>query len=513
MICLHDRIGTEKDIDSMQKVERRRHPNRGPGRRTGLFLCVFLLAGCVAAGLLFRKEADSVMPIGESRPVTGPLVQRKEEELKSITLAQRGKDPWTVVRGEDGGLRLLEEETGTVSSWTVDENIAEMLVDTAVNLTYDNLFAEKREDWEPAAEAFGLKDPEVTAVFRYTDGTDLTVRFGRSADPEGNTAYYMSVDGDERLFAASAGVMEDMKTGAELLHPVPRLEILSALLDRITVRNADGSVRTEWKLQGKITDRDAAENWLLTAPSVYPMDCDAMKNLLETAASFRLGLYIGEAGGENLKQYGLEEPSAILEFHTAAGSTGTVSDLGVYDIRDWEENTVTLTVGSRNEMTSYIRFGDEIYRNTNFSMSAFLEGDPLKSVARYLVITPLTSLESVRVERQGEEPDEYVLTPVYPDTEEGEETEETTYRCEKNGVEISYDAFSSAWERLLTVTVSGRLPEDFRPGEAHTKYTFRTVSGGTHTVELSDYDGMHDAVTLDGYTRFYLIKGGMTGLP
>ena len=73
--------------------------------------------------------------------------------------------------------------------------------------------------------------------------------------------------------------------------------------------------------------------------------------------------------------------------------------------------------------------------------------------------------------------------------------------------------FSAAWERLLTVTVSGKLPKDYQPGEPHTKYTFRTVSGGTHTVKLSDYDGMHDAVTMDGHTLFYLIKNGMTELP
>ena len=66
---------------------------------------------------------------------------------------------------------------------------------------------------------------------------------------------------------------------------------------------------------------------------------------------------------------------------------------------------------------------------------------------------------------------------------------------------------------LLTVTVSGRLPKDWELKEAHTKYTLRTVSGGAHTIELSDYDGMHDAVTLDGHTLFYLIKGGMTELP
>ena len=84
--------------------------------------------------------------------------------------------------------------------------------------------------------------------------------------------------------------------------------------------------------------------------------------------------------------------------------------------------------------------------------------------------------------------------------------------CMRNGEEIDYNAFSAAWERLLTVTVSGRIRN--RPeGNVHTKYTLNTVSGAVHTVELSDYDGLHDAVKVDGCTLFYLIKGGMTDLP
>ena len=115
-------------------------------------------------------------------------------------------------------------------------------------------------------------------------------------------------------------------------------------------------------------------------------------------------------------------------------------------------------------------------------------------------------------EKQGAEEVRYTLER--KETAENAETDEDAgYRCMRNGEEISYDAFAAAWERLLTVTVSGKLPADYECGEAHTKYTFRTVSGGTHTVELSDYDGMHDAVTMDGHTLFYLIKGGMTELP
>ena len=99
------------------------------------------------------------------------------------------------------------------------------------------------------------------------------------------------------------------------------------------------------------------------------------------------------------------------------------------------------------------------------------------------------------------------------ETEDTEKTEDPGYGCLRNGKEISYDMFSAAWDRLLTVTVSGKLPNGYVPGEPHTRYTIHSVSGAVHTVELSELDAMHDAVTLDGYTLFYLIKGGMTDLP
>ena len=98
-----------------------------------------------------------------------------------------------------------------------------MLTEAATKLTYEDVFAEKRSEWENAAEIFGLKDPAVTATVRFTDRTDVTVHIGKSADPENNSYYYMSVDGDERLYAVSAGITEDLTTEKALLHPVPRL--------------------------------------------------------------------------------------------------------------------------------------------------------------------------------------------------------------------------------------------------------------------------------------------------
>ncbi len=499
----------------MQKVERQKHKDRKRRRLTGVLLCTLLLVICVAVGLLMKDKAEKTASEANVRyeAQTGDIFLRNESELKSLRLIQQGKDPWTVERDTEGKLRLLHEETGEPSSWTVDENIAELLMSVATNLTYDDIFAEKRSEWEVAEEAFGLKDPLVTAVFSFQDGTDVTVHIGKSADPENNSYYYMSVDGDEHLYAVSAGITDDLTTEQTLLHPVPRLEIQSALLDRISVKNADGSIRKEWSLQGDVKDRDAAENWQLTAPFTYPADYNSIVNLKDNAGNLRLGVFIDAATEKTLKDYGLEEPSAILEFHTAAGSTGTVGMSGVFDVKDWEEHLYTLAIGGRkSEMSSYILYEDNIYSISDFTMSAFLNVEPTSTVARYVVTIPLTSLESAVVEKQGQETVSYVLEPV-ENAGNGEEVTEEKYRCLKNGEEIPYETFEAAWDRLLTVTVSGKLSQEYVPTNVHTKYTFRTVSGRTHVLELSDLDQMHDLVTLDGASRFYLIKDGMTELP
>ena len=499
----------------MQRVERKKHENRKRRRLAGVILCALALAGGITAGILLKEKAQEKPPEARQR-ITGSITAREAEELKSVTVTQRGEAPWTAVREEDGSLRLEPEDPSEPNAWVVDESIANQIIKTVTNMTYEDVFTENREDWEADKADFGLADPKITAMIRFTDGTEITARIGDAADDGENAVYYLSVDGDDRLYAVDAGTVEDLNTERELLHPVHQLEIRGALLDRITVKNSDGTVRTEWKLQGQITDQDAAENWLITEPFTYPADYDTIRNLRDTAENLRLGVYIGEAEEEALKQCGLDEPTAILELHMAAGSTGTVGESGVYDVEERTEQTETLAIGgSKTEMVAYVRFGDEIYTVNHFTLNVFTQAEPLSTAARYTVMTPLNSLDSVTVEKKGADTVRYAL--VRAETPEGGESgeaeENAGYRCMRNGDEISYDSFSAAWERLLTVTVSGKLPAGYEPGEPHTRYTFSTVSGGTHTVELSDYDGIHDAVTLDGYTLFYLIKGGMTELP
>ena len=119
----------------MQKVERQKHKDRRRRRLTGVLLCALLLAVCVTAGLLLRKEAEEE-PHETYQPVTGAVIQRSAEELRSLTVTQRGEKPWTVVREEDGSLRLQAEEETEPVVWTVDEGIAKTLIDVATAYGY-----------------------------------------------------------------------------------------------------------------------------------------------------------------------------------------------------------------------------------------------------------------------------------------------------------------------------------------------------------------------------------------
>ena len=478
----------------MEKVAKKKK-RRGWSRGTRLAAAGALFLVCLVLALYWNREPED-KPVKEDH--SGVLTQMGQDEIADVTIVPRGEEAWTVERDGDGALSLAGE-----SGWTVDETLGERMLDALANLEYEDILTENAQDWKDHPEEFGLAEPLVTAIVRTRDGELMTVRIGNAVETEEGSLYYMSVDNGDTLYAVSAGTVQDLRAERELLRPVEQPEILQALLDRITIRDSRGEIEREWRLRGNITDPEAGTDWLITAPFTYPADEESMTTLRTAAAGLRLGAWVGEATEENLEKCGLKEPEWTLELHMAAGSTGTVSEDGVYDVTEREERAETLAVGAeRSELVRYVRFGDAVYTMSMIRLSTLLEAEAGETAARYVAPVPWGSLTGITVETaEGET--EYARL-----SEEGEET-----RWLKNGQEISAEAMEAAYDRLSVVTVSGELPAGTAPGKTDIKYTFRTASGGTRQVELSDFDGMHDCVTLDGYTRFYLIKGGMTELP
>ncbi len=479
----------------MERVEKKK-ARRGKSRAVWIAAAAGLFAVCLGLALYFgNRPEEEKMPVRQDH--SGVLLQHDAGEIAAVTVVRRGEEAWTVEQDEDGSLRLQGAE-----GWTVSEYVGGKLLDALATLEYEDILTEDAREWKDHPEEFGLDEPLVTAVCRWRDGTLTTVRIGNAIEVEEGSAYYMSVDREDKLYAASAGTMQDLSADKALLHPVEQPEILRALLDRITLSDADGNPVKEWRLNGKLTDPEAGSEWIVSVPFTYPADEEIMDTLRSAAENLRLGAWIADTTEENLEKYGLKTPRTVLDFHMAAGSTGTVSEAGVYDVVDREERSVRLEIGSNRSDTSvYARYEDSICTMSLLTLSTVLDAEPEETIAKYPVIVPYGSLAEVTVETD-EGRTEYLRTG------SGEDS-----KWLKNGAEVSAEAMEAAYSRLLVVVCSGKLPDGTVPGKAHTKYTFRTQSGGTHVVELCDYDGMHDMVTVDGFTRFYLIRGGMTELP
>ena len=256
---------------------------------------------------------------------------------------------------------------------------------------------------------------------------------------------------------------------------------------------------------------------MLTTPVSYPADGTAMNTLRKSAANIRLGEYIADATAESIARYGLDTPRLVIRLHQAAGTIGAVGTTGSYATTDYPEATITLVIGEQeSDLVDYVLYNGGIYRCSTLLLRGVMNADWQETITRYPVLTALGNLASLSRET-ADGVDTWVITR----TEQVAENNELVTDDEgnqvydialtKNGESADYTAFSAAYNQLMMVTMSGRLPDGWTAADApHTVWTFTDVDGTVHTVALTRYDAMHDAVAIDGVALFYLIQGGFS---
>ncbi len=468
-----------------------------------LFFLLMMLIVIAAAALLASQpeEPAPAAPVSSARN----LFEYAPSEVTSITIRRGEEAPWTVTQS-DGLLTLLGE-----GGFTLSESTSAALLDAASILPCEAVLTDDPAEYRDHLADFGLDAPRYEATITYTDGVVAHLRVG-SPGAENNAWYYMTVEGDDRLFTFSRGMVEALFVSRDSLWDVASPVIHKARIDRITLTGPDGV--TQWALHGDITDADAGDKWGITAPFSYPADAQAMSTLLANAANLRLGAYVGPATAENLSAYGFDAPRLTIDIHMAAGTIGVTGAEGGVAPTDFPESTVTFVIGgTKNDMVDYVRFGESIYVSSHFTMGMFIGYDVAATMSRYPVLTALGNLAALTI-REGDALTEYTLTrteQVAPNNElitdeDGNPVYDVTVA--RNGEVIDYTTFKTAYNALAMVTVSGTLPAVEALPAPHTAYTFTDVDGTAHTVELTTFDVLHDAVIVDGHAAFYLIKGG-----
>lgn len=491
----------------MQPIEKKKR--RIPAKRERLILLA-LCAVVLAAVLLLTWRLSQPRPVQSAG--SGSLVEtvyaHAPEEVVGLTIHRSGEPAWTLQLDPDTGCFRLTGEDGFLLSKAKTLDLQE----AASAITVEQVVSADPDEYADHLVEFGLEPPDCTAVITFADGTVRTMHIGSRA-AHTNAWYYMTLEGDDRLFALSTGMVEALFVSQESLHGVVQPTLHKVRIDRLTLRNGDGSIRAEWTLTCDIDETDAAERWRITAPFSYPADANAVDSLLTNAANLRLGAYVAPATAENLALYGFDAPRQTIEIHMAEGSIGTTGWDGSFSVTDWPESTVAFVIGgARSDMVDYVLFGDAIYVCSHFTMGVFMDVDPSASMNRYPVLVALGNLASLRIERQGEAI-VYELTRserVAPNNdlvydEDGNLVWDTAVT--RNGEPFDFAAFEAAYTRLTGVSVAGSIPADDTVDAApHTVYTFTDVDGSVHTVALTSYGVLHDAVSVDGHQAFYIEK-------
>lgn len=469
------------------------------------------LAAIVAVTLLLDRPEEA--PVAGHVDHAARLASYQAEDITRLAITLRTGDSWSA--RQTGGTLVLEDDP----NYQVDASTAAALLNSARIIGYEDVLADDPAVYQGRLEEFGLVQPRLVAEVSFADGAAWTLRIGDAVSLSDSSAYYMLIDGDQRLFALDKGTAESLMVEKALLHPVEQPILHKARFDRITFAEGDGSIRANWTLQGAIGG-NAQDRWLMTAPVQYPADGEAMSTLMDNLANLRLGAYVGAATPENRTCYGFDAPRFVLQIHQAAGSTGTVTQAGAYDVTDWPEADFTLTVGgAKNDQVDYMLVGDSIYLGSHFTLNVFMEMQPASTLSRYTVPVALGNLEQLIVQRTDGAVT-YTLTRAERVAENNELVTDAQgnvlydVTCMAGGQEIPWAAFESAYNELLKVTVSGELPQGWQTAEApHTTFVFQAATGETYTVALSSFDAMHDAVLVNGQALFYLIKGGMAFEP
>lgn len=488
----------------MQSVEKRNH--RKAPRRAWLLLIAVLALG-LAAGAYFLAE-QPVEEHAESHGYEAALIiEKSADEVLEVAAELELGEGWTL-RQENGAISLAEDP-----DFTVDASWAGYILGAAAVIEAPATLAEDGSAYASLAD-FGLDAPRAVVRIRYASGEEITLRIGDAVTAEAGSWLYMTVDGSPALYAIDKGTADIFTTDRALLREIVQPTLHAQRFDRITLASPDSTV--EWALSGAIGNSDASERWSLTHPVAYPADATALASLREHIASLRLGAWVAEATPDNIALYGFDAPRLTLTVRQAAGDMGAANATGEYEVTSWPESVFTLAVGgAQTADIDYVLYEGHIYIASHYALAALMDLDWRETLSRFPVLTAAGNLRRLVIEENGAITEDFVITR----TEQVAENNDlvTDYdgsvvydrTVTRNGEPFAWDAFEGAYQKLVTVLVSGTLPQGWAQEAApHTIYTFEDVDGTLHTVALADFDALHDAVAVDGQAMFYLIKGG-----
>ena len=491
----------------MEKPLKRKRKATRP--RRVLFLALLVIA--LAAGAVFFYAASvgsGKAPLVQNTSTRRTLIVRKAEEVARIAVTRSTGEGY-VLTGDNGRLAVQDRP-----DFVMDEDKQKSLLNACSILEAEDTVSESGDEWEAHKADFGLISPAVTVMVTYSDGK--TAAFSLGAKSPVNNWNYFTLEGDPGLYLASADLIELFDQDVTVFHHVDQPVIHHQRIDDITIQSGSGTTKAAWKLETDIVNSNALSSWRMTAPYYYPCDAGAMDTLLSALEKLYLGRFVSKATEEAKAQYGFTPPRRIITLHQAAGEIAAPNASGVYEVTPYPESTLTLTIGTAGDKyVDYVEVGGSIYLVSTISQPLLSNLVPQNTLLLQPGAIPLNAIQTLTVESSGKSRT-YTLKrveQVLPNNELAYDEEGNVLMdtfVDLDGKASSFPDFEAAITALQSVTVSGRLPKDFVPGENPSyKLIFTLLDGRTRTLETTPLDALQDALGVDGTYLYYLPKGAL----
>ena len=475
----------------MQKIQRKKE-KQIPARLIIIASVVFLLL-CAGAILLLNRKSEPVRPKKAEHNLL--LYQKDLSLLSSIALYRNGDRQLTLLY-RNGSL-MLEDQP----EYPLKETAVESLLSLAQSLTADEFVTELPSDAEMILAPYGLDPPERSAVFRYTDGTEIRLSVG-SLMPIENPRYYALVEGQSALYSVTQDVRDTVSRTTENLHPLTRPQISSKLLDRIAVT---GDV-----------DFDAfltPLGWQMLKPFSYPLSGPAIEKLLSQLDNLRFAGWIGETDKLNLSELGLAPPKRTLTV-TFSETLVTAPDENGQEVSfRLPSNQMSVALGNtRNDTSFYLLFEDQVYTGTvmsfsflqNFAWDKYLQAEP--------VSVPLQALSQIILEENGQKT---VFDISYSERVKSNNTLETdedgnilydmNVACEDTAIDA--DMFARWYLSLSGLRGTQRTEERTLTDADTLLYSLTLISDEysfERTVTVCPYSSVQDILFVDGVSLYLM---------
>ncbi len=348
---------------------------------------IVVLGGAVAALTLTGNNKEGGSSSAVSSTPTMDLLSKTSGDVVSMSVKNK-KGSYVIipvtkkaaVSSSSSGTSSAAEETTTytikgLEGVPIDSSAAEQVVKNGFSLVATQNLGTVSNPSE-----FGLTDPQATVEVRFKDGSSYNYKIG-SVSATDSTSYYMSGEKSENVYVVSvdSGILENA----------------NYFIDKVmlNIQNSSGENDfTSVTLSGKnytqpVTIRKEGTVEAITSP--INVEADSTKyGAVKTALASLTASSVAKANptAQDLKTYGLDQPSAVAEFTVNKGN-------------------YKLMLGAKSQSGYYAMLGgvNVVYEVSADSVSAWAQTDAFALRQKLILLPNIETVKSITVAQNGTE--------------------------------------------------------------------------------------------------------------